>query len=298
MMAMGGSTNGILHLLAIAHEAGVSFTLRDIDEISRKVPYIVSMRPAGLYVMADLDAVGGVPLVLKKLLERGYLRGEALTVTGKTLAESLREYRFPNVPHEHIVKDPANPIRPTGGARILWGNLAPEGAVLKVAATGIERFEGRARPFDDEDSAFEAIKRNEILPGDVVVIRYVGPKGAPGMPEMLRVTAAIVGAGLGESVAMVTDGRFSGATRGMMVGHVAPEAAVGGPIAVVEEGDRILIDAKEEKLELLIDKTELERRMKEWRPRPPKVRTGLLAKYAALVQSASKGAVTSPGPAG
>jgi dihydroxy-acid dehydratase len=298
MMAMGGSTNGILHLLAIAHEAGVSFTLRDIDEISRKVPYIVSMRPAGLYVMADLDAVGGVPLVLKKLLERGYLRGEALTVTGKTLAESLREYRFPNVPHEHIVKDPANPIKPTGGTRILWGNLAPEGAVLKVAATGIERFEGRARPFDDEDSAFEAIKRNEIRPGDVVVIRYVGPKGAPGMPEMLRVTAAIVGAGLGESVAMVTDGRFSGATRGMMVGHVAPEAAVGGPIAVVEEGDRILIDAKEGRIELLIDKTELERRMKEWRPRPPKARSGLLAKYAALVQSASKGAVTSPVPAG
>jgi len=297
MMAMGGSTNGILHLLAIAHEAGVSFTLRDIDEISRKVPYIVSMRPAGLYVMADLDAVGGVPLVLKKLLERGYLRGEALTVTGKTLAESLREYRFPNVPHEHIVKDPANPIKPTGGTRILWGNLAPEGAVLKVAATGIERFEGRARPFDDEDSAFEAIKRNEIRSGDVVVIRYVGPKGAPGMPEMLRVTAAIVGAGLGESVAMVTDGRFSGATRGMMVGHVAPEAAVGGPIAVVEEGDRILIDAREGRIELLVDKTELERRMKGWRPRPPKARTGLLAKYAALVQSASKGAVTSPGPA-
>jgi dihydroxy-acid dehydratase len=297
LMAMGGSTNGILHLLAIAHEAGVSFTLRDIDEISRKVPYVVSMRPAGLYVMSDLDAVGGVPLVLKKLLERGYLRGEALTVTGKSLAESLREYRFPNVPHEHIVKDPVSPIKPTGGTRILWGNLAPEGAVLKVAATGIERFEGRARPFDDEDSAFEAIRRNEIRPGDVVVIRYVGPKGAPGMPEMLRVTAAIVGAGLGESVAMVTDGRFSGATRGMMIGHVAPEAAIGGPIAVVEEGDRILIDAREGRIELLVDKTELERRMKGWRPRPLKARAGLLAKYAALVQSASKGAVTSPGPA-
>ncbi len=298
LLAMGGSTNGILHLLAIAHEAGVSFTLRDIDEISRKVPYIVSMRPAGLYVMSDLDAVGGVPLVLKKLLERGYLRGEALTVTGKSLAESLKEYRFPNVPHEHVVKDPATPIKPTGGIRILWGSLAPEGAVLKVAATGIERFEGRARPFDDEDSAFEAIKRNEVQPGDVVVIRYVGPKGAPGMPEMLRVTAAIVGAGLGESVAMVTDGRFSGATRGMMVGHVAPEAAAGGPIAVVEEGDRILIDAREGRLELLVDKTELERRMRELRPRPPKAKTGLLAKYAALVQSASRGAVTSPGPAG
>ncbi len=298
LMAMGGSTNGILHLLAIAHEAGVSFTLRDIDEISRKVPYIVSMRPAGLYVMSDLDAVGGVPLVLKKLLERGYLRGEALTVTGKSLAESLREYRFPNVPHDHIVKDPANPIKPTGGIRILWGSLAPEGAVLKVAATGIERFEGRARPFDDEDSAFEAIRKNEIQPGDVVVIRYVGPKGAPGMPEMLRVTAAIVGAGLGDSVAMVTDGRFSGATRGMMVGHVAPEAAAGGPIAAVEEGDRILIDAREGRIELLVDRTELERRMRELRPRPPKARTGLLAKYAALVQSASRGAVTSPGPVG
>jgi len=298
LMAMGGSTNGILHLLAIAHEAGVSFTLRDIDEISRKVPYIVSMRPAGQYVMADLDAVGGVPLVLRKLLERGYLRGEALTVTGKTLAESLREYRFVDVPHDHVVKDPANPIKPTGGIRILWGSLAPEGAVLKVAATGIERFEGRARPFDDEDSAFEAIRRNEIQPGDVVVIRYVGPKGAPGMPEMLRVTAAIVGAGLGDSVAMVTDGRFSGATRGMMVGHVAPEAAAGGPIAVVEEGDRVLIDAREGRIELLVDRAELERRMKGWKPRPPRARTGLLAKYAALVQSASKGAVTSPGPSG
>ncbi len=298
LMAMGGSTNGILHLLAIAHEAGVSFTLRDIDEISRKVPYVVSMRPAGPYVMVDLDAVGGVPLVLRKLLERGYLRGDALTVTGKSLAESLRDYRFPAVTYEHVVKDPLNPIKPTGGIRILWGNLAPEGAVLKVAATGIERFEGRARPFDDEDSAFEAVKKNEIRPGDVVVIRYVGPKGAPGMPEMLRVTAAIVGAGLGESVAMVTDGRFSGATRGMMVGHVAPEAASGGPIAAVEEGDTILIDAKEGRLELLVDGTELERRMRELRPRPPRARTGLLAKYAALVQSSARGAVTSPGPAG
>lgn len=296
LMATAGSTNAILHLLAIAHEAGVRFTIRDIDEVSRRVPYIASMKPAGEYVMADLDAVGGVPVVLKKLLERGYLRGEALTVTGKTLAQSLREYRHAEVPHEHIVRDPARPFKPTGGIRILWGNLAPDGAVLKVAATGLKRFEGRAKVFDDEDSAFEAIRRNEVSEGDVIVIRYVGPKGAPGMPEMLRVTAAVVGAGLGDSVAMVTDGRFSGATRGMMVGHVSPEAASGGPIAALQDGDKVLIDAEAGRLEALMPEAELRRRMEEWRPKPPRARAGLLAKYAALVQSASRGAVTSPGP--
>ncbi|MCS7117653.1 MAG: dihydroxy-acid dehydratase [Thaumarchaeota archaeon] len=296
LMATAGSTNGILHLLAIAHEAGVNFTLQDIDELSRRVPYIVSMKPAGEYVMADLDAVGGVPMVLRKLMERGYLRGEALTVTGKTLSQSLKEYRHIEVPHEHIVRDPSRPFRPTGGIRVLWGNLAPEGAVLKVAATGLMRFEGRARVFNDEDSAFEAVKKNEVTEGEVMVIRYVGPKGAPGMPEMLRVTSAIVGAGLGDSVAMVTDGRFSGATRGMMVGHVSPEAAVGGPIAALQDGDRVLIDSDAGRLDVLLDDSELRRRLEDWKPMPPRVRAGLLAKYAALVQSASKGAVTSPGP--
>ncbi|MCS7095429.1 MAG: dihydroxy-acid dehydratase [Thaumarchaeota archaeon] len=296
LVASAGSTNGILHLLAIAHEAGVDFTLQDIDEISNRVPYIVSMKPAGDHVMADLDAVGGVPVVLKKLLDRGYLRGEALTVTGKTLSQSLKEYRYAKVSHEHIVRDPSRPFKPTGGIRILWGNLAPEGAVLKVAATGLARFEGRARVFNDEDSAFEAVKRNEVSDGDVVVIRYVGPRGAPGMPEMLRVTSAIVGAGLGSSVAMVTDGRFSGATRGMMVGHVSPEAAVGGPIAALHDGDRVLIDSVAGKLNVLIEDSELRRRLESWKPMAPRVKAGLLAKYAALVQSASKGAVTSPGP--
>ncbi len=232
LMAMGGSTNAILHLLAIAHEAGgVKLTLEDFDRISKRTPYIASLRPGGDYVMADLDAVGGVPLVMLKLLKAGLLNGKVLTITGKTMEENLKNYKFPNVPHDHIVRDVSNPIKPWGGGiRILKGSLAPEGAVIKVAATELMRFEGRARPFNSEEEAFQAIRRGgEVRPGDVVVIRYEGPKGGPGMPEMLRVTAALVGgAGLGKDVALVTDGRFSGATRGFMVGHVAPEAAVGG----------------------------------------------------------------------
>ncbi len=228
LMAMGGSTNAILHLLAIAYEAGVKLTLDDIDSISRRTPYIASLRPGGDYVMADLDTVGGVPLVMLKLLKAGLLNGKVLTITGKTMEENLKNYKFPNVPHDHIVRDVNNPIKPWGGIRILKGSLAPEGAVIKVAATELMRFEGRARPFNSEEEAFQAIRRGEVRPGDVVVIRYEGPKGGPGMPEMLRVTAALVGAGLGKDVALVTDGRFSGATRGFMVGHVAPEAAVGG----------------------------------------------------------------------
>ena len=294
LMAIGGSTNAILHLLAIAYEAGVKLTLDDFDRLSKKVPYIVRMRPAGEYVMADLDRYGGVPVILKKLLDNGLLYGETLTVTGKTMRESLLSYRFPDVSHAHVIHDPRSPIRPTGGIKILWGNLAPDGAVLKVAATEIKRFEGTARVFDSEDEAFQAVKNNEIQRGDVVVIRYEGPKGSPGMPEMLRITAAIVGAGLGEHVAMVTDGRFSGATRGLMVGHVSPEAAEGGPIAAVKNGDPILIDAVEGRLELLLTRDELKERMETLKIRPPKITTGLLAKYASLVTSASSGAVTRP----
>lgn len=294
LMASGGSTNGILHLLALAHEAGVKFTLDDFDEISRKTPYILNMRPAGEYVMADLDRVGGAPLLLKLLLEAGLIDGDVLTVSGKTLSQSLREYRFLGVPHDHIVRDPARPIKKTGGIRILRGTLAPEGAVVKTAATGVTRFEGSAKVFDDEEPAFEAVRRGEVNEGDVLVIRYVGPKGAPGMPEMLRVTAALSGAGLGETVAMVTDGRFSGATRGIMVGHVSPEAMVGGPIALVENGDKILIDTEAGRLDLLVSRDELERRRSVLKPKPPKVTSGLLAKYASLVSSASMGAVTLP----
>jgi dihydroxy-acid dehydratase len=294
LMASGGSTNAVLHLLAIAYEAGVRLTLDDFDEICRKTPYIVNMRPAGEYVMTDLDRVGGAPLVLKKLLKARLIDGDVLTVSGKTLAESLEEYPLPNVRHESIVRDPSNPIKPVGGIRILKGSLAPEGAVVKVAATGVTRFEGPARVFDEEEDAFRAVLNGGIKEGDVVVIRYVGPKGAPGMPEMLRVTAALVGAGLGETVAMVTDGRFSGATKGIMVGHVAPEAAAGGPIAYVSDGDRIVIDTEKGALSLLVPQAEIERRMKTTELKPPKAQTGLLAKYASLVASASMGAVTLP----
>ncbi|MEM1517747.1 MAG: dihydroxy-acid dehydratase [Nitrososphaerota archaeon] len=294
LMAIGGSTNAILHLLAIAHEAGVKLSLEDFDRLSKKVPYIVRIRPAGEHVMVDLERFGGVPAILKKLLENGLLDGDTLTVTGKTMSENLLSYKFPETIHAQVIHDPKSPISQTGGIRILRGTLAPEGAVLKVAATESKRFEGSASVFDSEDDAFNAIKKREIYPGEVVVIRYEGPKGGPGMPEMLRVTAAIVGAGLGEHVAMVTDGRFSGATRGLMVGHVAPEAADGGPIAAVEDGDKILIDVEEGRLDLLISQEELQERLRKLRIRPPKITTGLLGKYASLVTSAAMGAVTRP----
>jgi dihydroxy-acid dehydratase len=293
LMAMGGSTNAVLHLLAIAYEAGVKLELDDFERISRKVPLIVNMRPGGEYTMMDLDEVGGVPLVMKKLLEAGLIHGDALTVTGKTVKENLESYRYPNVPHDHIVRSVSNPFKKSGGIVILKGSLAPEGAVIKVAATNITRFEGSARVYDGEDEAFKGIESGEVKEGDVVVIRYEGPKGGPGMPEMLRVTAAIVGAGL-EKVAMVTDGRFSGATRGPMVGHVSPEAAVGGPIAVVENGDKIIIDVENRRLDLAVPEDEVKRRLKNWSPRPPRYRSGLLAKYASLVSQASKGAVVLP----
>jgi len=294
LMAIGGSTNAVLHLLAIAHEANVKLTMDDFDRMSRKVPYIVRMRPAGEYVMADLEKYGGVPAILKKLLDNGLLIGETLTVTGKTMRENILTYRIPEAIHAQVIHDPKSPIRPSGGIRILRGNLAPEGAVLKVAATEIKKFEGPARVYDSEEDAFEAIKNSEVRRGDVLIIRYEGPRGSPGMPEMLRVTAAIVGAGLGEHVAMVTDGRFSGATRGLMVGHVSPEAAEGGPIAAVNDGDHILIDVEEGRLDLVLSQEEIQERLRSIKIRPPKVTTGLLGKYASLVTSASSGAITKP----
>ncbi|MEM3393979.1 MAG: dihydroxy-acid dehydratase [Candidatus Methanomethylicia archaeon] len=293
LMAMGGSTNAIIHLLAIAYEAGVKLTLEDFDKLS-KIPLIVDMKPSGKHVMSDLDNVGGVPLILKKLLDAGLLYSDTLTVTGKKLKECLLEYKFPEVRHDHIVRDPSYPFKPIGGIRILKGSLAPDGAVVKVAATNIDRFEGPAIVFDSEEEAFEAVKANKIQPGTVVVIRYEGPRGSPGMPEMLRITAAIVGTKLGESVALVTDGRFSGATKGLMIGHVSPEAASGGPIAIVKNGDNILISIKNGRIDLLISEEEFNKRMNELQLKPPRYTFGLLAKYASLVQSASIGAVTLP----
>jgi len=296
LFATAGSTNGILHLLAIAYEAGVKFTLDEFDEISRKVPVIAALRPAGPYAMQDLDRIGGAPRILKKLYKANLLRPEALTVEGEPIGKLLERWQPPAVPETGILYDVEKPYKPYSGIRILRGNLAPNGAVMKIGAANVLKFEGRARVYDGEAEAFKAVAAGEIKPGDVVVIRYEGPRGAPGMPEMLKVTAAIVGAGLGESVALITDGRFSGATHGIMVGHVAPEAAVGGPIALVENGDKIVIDGGAGLLKLDVPDEELERRRKNWTPPPPKYSGGLLAKYAALAQQADKGAVTNPRP--
>ena len=290
--ATGGSTNAVLHLLAIAHEAGVPLTIDDFDRVSARTPYIADMKPGGKYVMADLDQVGGVPLVMRYLLEGGFLHGEALTVTGKTIRENLDSIAITGdgMPVVHPVD---SPLAPSGGLVILKGNLAPDGAVVKVAASQHITHEGPARVFDREEDVFQAVKAREIRSGDVVVIRYEGPKGGPGMREMLAVTAAIVGQGLGQEVALITDGRFSGATRGLMVGHVAPEAAVGGPIGLVQEGDLIALDVPGRRLDLKVSEEEMAARLHEWKPRSPEYETGALAKYAKLVSSAAEGAVTS-----
>lgn len=289
--AMGGSTNAVLHLLAIAHEAGVDLTLDDFDAISNRTPYLADMKPGGRYVMADLDRVGGVPLVMKRLLKAGLLHGDAMTITGKTWEENLEH--LPTVEDQDIVHPVETPRAPTGGLVILKGNLAPEGAVVKVAASQNIRFEGTARVFDREEAAFQVIQQRGINPGDVVIIRYEGPKGGPGMREMLAVTAALVGQGLGDQVALITDGRFSGATRGLMVGHVAPEAAVGGPIALVQDGDPIVLDIPGRKLEVAVSNEVLEDRRRSWQPVSHPYVTGALAKYTRLVTSAAQGAVTS-----
>ena len=292
VMALGGSTNAVLHLLAIAYEARVELDLEVFDTIGRRVPHIADLKPFGTYVMNDVDRVGGVPVVMRALLEAGHLHGDALTITGRTMAEELAELAPPD-PDGLVIAGLANPLSSTGGLAILRGSLAPDGAVVKSA--GLEELvvEGTARVFDGEDGAMEAVTSGSIVAGDVVVIRYEGPKGGPGMREMLAVTAAIKGAGLGHDVVLLTDGRFSGATFGLCIGHVAPEATDGGPIALVREGDRILLDVPNRRLDLLVDDDELVRRRADWKPLEPRYTSGVLAKYARLVGSAAQGAVTS-----
>ena len=289
-MAMGGSTNVVLHLLAIAHEAGVELDIEDFGEISDKTPYITDMKPGGQYVMSDLDKAGGVPVVLKRLLDSGYLHGDCLTVTGKTLAETLEPVKPGG--GSGILHEPSEPLGPTGGIAILKGNLAPEGAVIKIAGTPIRHHRGPARVFDREEDAFDAVQAREIVEGDVVVIRYEGPQGGPGMREMLAVTAAITGQGLGEKVALLTDGRFSGGTHGLAVGHVAPEAMTGGPMGLLEDGDIIVLDVESREINVELSEAEWAERRARWQAPPPKHSTGALAKYARLVSSASRGAVT------
>ncbi|MGH9785516.1 MAG: dihydroxy-acid dehydratase, partial [Terriglobia bacterium] len=289
VVATGGSTNAVLHLLAIAHEAGVELRLDDMDRISRRTPYIGDLRPGGRYVMADLDREGGVPLLMRVLLDAKLLHGDALTVSGKTLREILHHVKRNG--RGLVVRPIANPLAPTGSLAVLKGNLAPEGAVLKTAGIRNLRQEGPARVFDREEDAMQAILKGKIRAGDVVVIRYEGPKGGPGMREMLAVTGAIQGEGLGDKVALLTDGRFSGATHGLMVGHVAPEAAVGGPIAALKEGDWITVDAEERELSVRLTEKEIRSRLQRWTPPRPRYTSGALAKYAKLVTSASRGAV-------
>ena len=291
VMALAGSTNAVLHLLAIAREAGVDLELDDFDRVSRATPHLVDVRPAGKFVMSDLDRVGGVPVVMQELLDAGLLHGDCMTVTGKTQAENLAQVTPPK-PDGDIVHAFGDPIHPWGGIAILRGNLAPNGAVVKAAGAEGLTFEGVARPFDSEQDAFVAVTSGAIKSGDVIVIRYEGPKGSPGMPEMLAVTAAVAGAGLGKDVALITDGRFSGATKGYSVGHIAPEAFIGGPIALVEEGDRIRIDADARSLELLVDDATLAGRRDGWSAPAPRYTTGALAKYAKLVGGAEHGAIT------
>ena len=292
--AIGGSTNAILHLLAIAREVGVKLEMKDFERIRRRVPHIANMRPGGFYVMLDLDKVGGVPVILRKLLSKGILHGNVMTVTGSTMENNIRSLSFSEFKDHNIVRPIEDPINAQGVLRILYGSLAPEGAVVKIAGIKNTRFFGKAKVFDTEEDSFRSISNRQIAEGDVVVIRYEGPKGGPGMREMLSATAALVGQGLGEKTAMVTDGRFSGATRGLMVGHVSPEAMVGGPISLVKDGDEILIDTVKGKIDLILSKVEINRRKGKWKPIRARYTKGALAKYSSLVQSASQGAVTLP----
>jgi dihydroxy-acid dehydratase len=289
--AIGGSTNAVLHLLAIAKEVGVKLKLSDFERVRKRTPHIADMRPGGMRIMADLDRVGGVPLILQNLLKKGLLNGDVLTVNGKTLRENLESMKFNLSIDNNVVRRFDNPIKSQGTLKILKGSLAPEGAVMKIAGVQRKKFVGRARVFDSEEKAFEAISKHRIIEGDIVVIRYEGPKGGPGMREMLAVTAALVGQGLGEEVAMVTDGRFSGATRGFMIGHLAPEAMVGGPIAAVREHDKIVINLQEGRIDLMVSNVEMRRRMKKWKPIRPRYTRGALAKYALLVKSSAEGAI-------
>ena len=290
LMALGGSTNAVLHLLAIAHEAEVDLTLEDFNRIGAKVPLLGDLKPFGKFVMTDLDRVGGIPVVLKILLDAGYLHGDTLTVTGKTMAENLADIN-PPFPDGVVVHPADSPLSKDVGITVLGGSLAPEGAVCKTAGIGIDSFEGPARVFDREQAAMDAVEDGTIKAGDVVVIRYEGPKGGPGMREMLMVTGAIKGAGLGKSVLLLTDGRFSGGSTGLCVGHIAPEAVDGGPIAFIKDGDRVKIDTVKRTLDLLVDSAELEKRKVGWKPLTHKYTRGVLAKYCKVVGSASIGAV-------
>jgi dihydroxy-acid dehydratase len=289
--AIGGSTNAVLHLLAIAREVGVKLNLSDFERIRKRTPHIADMRPGGMYIMADLDKVGGVPVILNSLLKKSLLNGNVLTVSGRTMKENLESVKFNFDIDNKVIRHLDNPIKHEGTLKVLKGSLAPEGAVMKLAGVQSKKFVGRARVFDTEEEAFEAVSKRKIVEGDIIVIRYEGPKGGPGMREMLAVTAAVVGQGLGEKVAMVTDGRFSGATRGFMVGHVAPEAMVGGPIALVKKYDQIIIDMQKSRIDLMVSEGELRKRIKKWKPIKPRYTAGALAKYALLVESASEGAV-------
>jgi dihydroxy-acid dehydratase len=290
VVAIGGSTNACLHLPALAHESGVELTLDDFDAIARRVPHIADMRPGGRFVQSDLHAAGGVPRVLKELLDRGLVHGDCMTVTGRTIAENLEGIRF-DADEKKVIHPVDSPLEPAGTMVVLRGNLAPEGCVMKTSGVHRQTFSGPARVFDCEEDAFQAIARREIKAGDVVVIRYEGPRGGPGMREMLAVTAAIAGQGLGEDVALITDGRFSGATRGFSVGHVAPEAQSGGPIAILQDGDTISFEIPSRRIDVQLSEEEIQRRLGQWVEPAPRYTNGALAKYARLVSSASRGAV-------
>jgi dihydroxy-acid dehydratase len=290
--ATGGSTNAVLHLLAIANEAGISLSIDDFDRISARTPILADLKPGGRFMATDLFAAGGTALVAKRMLEAKLLQGDCITVTGRTLAEEAAAAK--ETPKQEVVRKLDAPLKPTGGLVILKGNLAPEGCVLKVAGHIFDKFRGPAKVFDSEEAAFAAMEDASIKPGDVVVIRYEGPKGGPGMREMLAVTGALVGAGLGDSVALLTDGRFSGATHGIMAGHVAPEAANGGPIAAVANGDIIEFDVAKRTLNVALTDAEIQNRLSTWKAPAPRYRTGVMAKYALMVSSASQGAVTTP----
>ena len=290
VLAMGGSTNAALHLLAIAHEADVELALEDFDSLSRTTPYITDLRPGGRFVMSDMDLVGGVPVVMKELARAGLIHEDCVTITGKTVGENLAEVDLE--PDNRVIYSIPNAKSPTGGLVILKGNLAPEGCVMKVSSTSRLQHEGPARVYDGERAAFEAVTTGQIQVGDVLVLRYEGPRGGPGMQEMLSVTGAMMGTGIGEDILLMTDGRFSGASRGPIIGHVAPEAAVGGPIGLVRDGDAITMDVESRTLDVNISEEEMERRRHEWQPPEPRHTTGVMGKYAKLVSSASRGAVT------
>ena len=288
----GGSTNAVLHLLAISREIGLPLDIDDFQRVSERTPLLADLKPAGKYVAADVDGAGGIPVIAKRLLDGKHAHGSAITVTGKTFAEEASGAK--ETPGQQVIAPLTKPLKATGGLVILKGNVAPEGGVVKMSGHERQSHKGPARVFESEEAAMQAVTSKQIKPGDVVVIRYEGPKGGPGMREMLGVTAAIVGEGLGETVALMTDGRFSGATRGLMVGHVSPEAALGGPIAIIHEGDQIVIDTQKRKIEIEISDAEISRRLSQWKAPAGRYKTGVFAKYAALVSSAAEGAITLP----